>query len=241
MNVLEPSLDSRGDPNDSCRILLIEDDLEMADTIRRDLSDNGYDVAHAASGVDGLIMAESGGPDLLIVDRMLPGIDGLTIVQRLRDRNMHMPVLILSALGEVNERVRGLKAGGDDYLTKPFALSELMARVEALLRRPSENRATELRIGSLTLDLIERSAKRNDRSIDLLSREFKLLAYFMARPNQVVTRGMLLEHIWDCHFLPQSNLIDVHIGKLRRKLDSPGEPQLIQSVRGQGFILLPDA
>ena len=241
MNVLEPSLDSRGDPNDSCRILLIEDDLEMADTIRRDLSDNGYDVAHAASGVDGLIMAESGGPDLLIVDRMLPGIDGLTIVQRLRDRNMHMPVLILSALGEVNERVRGLKAGGDDYLTKPFALSELMARVEALLRRPSENRATELRIGSLSLDLIQRSAKRNDRSIDLLSREFKLLAYFMARPNQVVTRGMLLEHIWDCHFLPQSNLIDVHIGKLRRKLDSPGEPQLIQSVRGQGFILLPDA
>ena len=241
MNVLEPSLDSRGDPNDSCRILLIEDDLEMADTIRRDLSDNGYDVAHAASGVDGLIMAESGGPDLLIVDRMLPGIDGLTIVQRLRDRNMHMPVLILSALGEVNERVRGLKAGGDDYLTKPFALSELMARVEALLRRPGENRATELRIGSLSLDLIERSAKRNDRSIDLLSREFKLLAYFMARPNQVVTRGMLLEHIWDCHFLPQSNLIDVHIGKLRRKLDSPGEPQLIQSVRGQGFILLPDA
>ena len=241
MNVLEPSLDARDGLNDSRSILLIEDDLEMADTIRRDLLDNGYDVRHAASGLEGLMLAEGGGSDLLIVDRMLPEIDGLTIIERLRALNVHIPVLILSALGDVNERVRGLKAGGDDYLTKPFALSELIARVEALLRRPSETRATELRIGSLSLDLIERSAKRNDRSIDLLSREFKLLAYFMLRPNQVVTRAMLLEHIWDCHFLPQSNLIDVHIGKLRRKLDSPGEPPLIQSVRGQGFILLPDA
>jgi len=150
-------------------------------------------------------------------------------------------VLVLSALGEVSERVRGLKAGGDDYLTKPFALTELAARVEALLRRPNDSRVTVLHVGSLSLDLIERSAARSGRPIELLGKEFKLLEYFMRRPGQLVTRTMLLEHIWRCHFLPQSNPIDVHIGKLRRKLDGPGEPGLIASVRGQGFIFSPDA
>ena len=133
-----------------------------------------------------------------------------------------------------------MKAGGDDYLTKPFALSELMARVEALLRRPTEIRATELHVGSVSLDLIERSVQRHGRPIELLGREFKLLLYFMQRPGQLITRGMLLEHIWNCHFLPQSNPIDVHIAELRRKLDGPGEPPLIQSVRGQGFVLVPE-
>jgi two-component system OmpR family response regulator len=220
---------------------LIEDDLEMAEAIRSDLTDSGYDVVHAASGPDGAAQAERGLSDLLIVDRMLPGLDGLAIIKRLREQNLKTPVLVLSALGDVNERVRGLKAGGDDYLTKPFALSELMARVEALLRRPSELRATELRVGSLWIDLIERTVKRHGRPIELLGREFTLLLYFMQRPGQVVTRTMLLEHIWNCRFVPASNPIDVHIGKLRRKLDGPGEPQIIHSVRGQGFVLSPDA
>ncbi len=223
------------------RILLIEDDLEMADVIRSDLTDLGHDVQHAASGTEGAELAAAGSAELLIVDRMLPGLDGLAIIERLRAANLQTPVLVLSALGDVNERVRGLKAGGDDYLTKPFALSELIARVEALLRRPTEIRATVLRVGSLSVDLIERSVERNGRPIELLGREFKLLLYFMQRPGQVVTRDMLLEHIWNCHFLPHSNPIDVHIGKLRRKLDGPSEPALIHSVRGQGFILTPDA
>jgi two-component system OmpR family response regulator len=241
MNVTGPTADPNQTPRHGRRILLIEDDLEMADAIRSDLVDHGFDVLHAATGPDGMAQAESGTSDLLIIDRMLPGLDGLTIIQRMRERNLHTPVLVLSALGEVNERVRGLQAGGDDYLTKPFALSELMARVDALLRRPGEVRATELHVGSLSLDLIERSARRHGRPIELLGREFKLLLYFMQRPGQLVTRAMLLEHIWNCRFLPQSNPIDVHIGKLRRKLDGPGEMPLIHSVRGQGFVLTPDA
>jgi two-component system, OmpR family, response regulator len=241
MTVARLNPDASQAPRHGRRILLIEDDLEMAEAISSDLIDHGYDVRHAASGLDGAAQAETGTSDLLIVDRMLPGLDGLAIIKRVRERNLHTPVLVLSALGDVNERVRGLKAGGDDYLTKPFALSELTARVEALLRRPGEIRATELRVGSLSLDLIERTAQRHGRPIELLGREFKLLLYFMQRPGQVVTRGMLLEHIWNCRFLPQSNPIDVHIGKLRRKLDGPGEPVLIQSVRGQGFLLTPDA
>jgi two-component system OmpR family response regulator len=223
------------------RILLIEDDLEMADEIRGDLVDQGYEVRHAAAGLDGAAQAESGACDLLIVDRMLPELDGLAIIKRVRDGNLQTPVLVLSALGDVDERVRGLKAGGDDYLTKPFALSELAARVAALLRRPSETRATVLRVGSLSLDLITRCAERHGRSIELLGREFTLLEYFIRRPGQLVTRTMLLEHIWKCHFQPQSNPIDVHIGKLRRKLDAPGEPPLLHSIRGQGFVLRADA
>lgn len=223
------------------RILLVEDDLEMANEIRHDLNDQGYEVRHAATGREGAALALDSAVDLVIVDRMLPELDGLSIIERMRDANRQTPVLVLSALAEVSERVRGLKAGGDDYLAKPFALSELSARVEALLRRPNDSRLTVLRVGSLSLDLIERSAERNGRPIELLGKEFKLLEYFMRRPGQLVTRAMLLEDIWRCHFMPQSNPIDVHIGKLRRKLDAPGEPALIVSVRGQGFILSPDA
>jgi two-component system, OmpR family, response regulator len=241
MKSVELDSDGSHTPHPVQRVLLIEDDLEMADEICGELQDHGYEVRHAASGLDGAAQAESGLSDLLIVDRMLPGLDGLAVIKRVRERKLQTPVLVLSALGDVNERVRGLKAGGDDYLTKPFALSELMARVEALLRRPIETRATELHVGSLSVDLIEQSVRRHGRPIELLGREFKLLLYFMRRPGQVITRGMLLEDIWNCHFLPQSNPIDVHIGKLRRKLDGPGESPLIQSVRGQGFVLLRDA
>jgi two-component system OmpR family response regulator len=223
------------------RILLVEDDMEMAGEIRHDLTDQGYEVSHAATGPEGAEQAMSAGLDLLIVDRMLPGLDGLAIIEKLRQAERQTPVLVLSALGEVSDRVRGLKAGGDDYLTKPFALSELAARVEALLRRPNDSRVTVLHAGSLSLDLIERSAERNGRQIELLGKEFRLLEYFMRRPVQLVTRTMLLEHIWRCNFQPQSNPIDVHIGKLRRKIDGPGEPTMIVSVRGQGFIFSPDA
>ncbi|HEY4045043.1 MAG TPA: response regulator transcription factor [Rhodopila sp.] len=241
MNVSGPTSEGGQAARPGRRILLIEDDIEIANEICSDLADHDYDVRHAATGPEGAQQAEDGTSDLLIVDRMLPGLDGLAIIKRLRERNLRTPVLVLSALGDVNERVRGLKAGGDDYLTKPFALSELQARVEALLRRPGDIRETELRAGSLKLDLLERTVQRHGRPIELLAREFQLLLYFMRRPEQVITRGMLLEHIWNCHFLPQSNPIDVHIGKLRRKLGGPGEPPLIQNVRGQGFILTPDA
>jgi two-component system, OmpR family, response regulator len=223
------------------QILLVEDDQDIAAEIRGDLAEQGYEVRHVSTGPEGARLALEGTFDLLILDRMLPELDGLSIVEQVRTADRHTPVLLLSALGEVSERVRGLKAGGDDYLTKPFALTELGARVEALLRRPNESRLTELRVGSLMLDLIERSAERNGRPIELLGKEFKLLEYFMRRPGQLVTRTMLLEHIWRCHFLPQSNPIDVHVGKLRRKLDAPGEAPLIISVRGQGFIFSPDA
>jgi len=223
------------------RILLIEDDLEIAKEIRDEMVDRGFQVEHAASGLDGAERAVRDQFDLLIVDRMLPELDGLSIIKRVRDSELDTPILVLSALGHVDERVRGLNAGGDDYLTKPFALHELAARVEALLRRPSETRATVLHVGSLSLDLITRSAQRHGRSIELAGREFQLLEYFMRRPGQPVTRAMLLESIWKCHFLPQSNPIDVHVGKLRRKLDAADEPALIHSIRGQGFVLRADA
>jgi two-component system, OmpR family, response regulator len=173
----------------------------------------------------------------MIVDRMLPGLDGLEIIATLRREQLHTPVLVLSALGSVDDRVRGLRAGGDDYLAKPFALVELVARLEALLRRPVEGRETILRAGPLELDLIERSARRGGRAIDLLPREFQLLEFMMRREGQVVTRAMLLEEVWNYRFVPQTNLVDVHMGRLRRKVDGPDEAPLIHSVRGAGFTL----
>jgi two-component system, OmpR family, response regulator len=183
-------------------------------------------------------MALSGEFDAIIVDRMLPGQDGLSVIAQLRQAKIGTPVLVLSALGAVDDRIIGLKAGGDDYLTKPFVLAELAARLEALLRRPVETRATVLKVGPLTLDLIDRVAHRGEREIDLLPREFKLLEYMMRRPDQVVTRDMLLEDVWNYRFLPQTNLVDVHIGKLRRKIDPPGGAALIRGVRGIGFMLV---
>ena len=219
------------------KLLVIEDDGETANEIIAEFTDLGFEVTWAANGIEGLDKARSGRPDALIVDRLLPGMDGLTIVEALRKDQMKTPVLVLSALGAVDDRVRGLRAGGDDYLTKPFELIELIARVEALLRRPADNRDTKLRVGPLELDLIERTARRGDRAIDLLPREFRLLEYMMQRKDQVLTRAMLLEEVWKYNFVPQTNLVDVHMGRLRRKVDQPDEPPMIHSVRGTGFVL----
>ena len=219
------------------RLLLIEDDKETADEITAELGDRGFDVSWAGDGIEGLAKARSGGADALIVDRLLPGMDGLTIIETLRSEGNRTPVLVLSALGAVDERVRGLRSGGDDYLTKPFAAVELVARIEALLRRPTDNSDTVLRVGPLELDLIKRTAKRGERTIDLLPREFRLLEYMMRRKDQMLTRAMLLEEVWSYKFVPQTNLVDVHMGRLRRKVDEPDEPPMIHNVRGVGFIL----
>jgi two-component system OmpR family response regulator len=219
------------------KVLLIEDEDETAAEIAAELTDRGFEVDRAATGSEGLEKARSGGLDAMIVDRLLPEIDGLTIIETLRQSRVRTPVLVLSALGAIDDRVRGLRAGGDDYLTKPFALLELVARLEALLRRPADTRDTFLRVGPLELDLIERAARRGPRTIDLLPREFRLLEYLMRRPDQVVTRAMLLEDVWNYKFVPQTNLIDVHMGRLRRKVDEPHEAPMIQSVRGAGFML----
>jgi two-component system, OmpR family, response regulator len=219
------------------RVLLIEDDAETAREIIAELVDRGFAVDWAPTGVEGLDKARTGEADVMIVDRLLPGVDGLTIIEVARQERISKPVLVLSALGAVDDRVRGLRAGGDDYLTKPFAILELIARVEALLRRPSENRDTMLRVGPLELHLLARAAKRGDRPIDLLPREFRLLEYMMRRKDQLLTRAMLFEEVWNYKFVPHSNLVDVHMGRLRRKVDGPDEQPMIHSVRGEGFIL----
>ena len=220
------------------RILLIEDDAETAEALVAELADRGFEAQWAPDGIDGLDQARSSCPDVLIVDRMLPGMDGLTVIEALRKDQVRTPVLVLSALGAVDDRVRGLRMGGDDYLTKPFAIIELVARIDALLRRPIDSRQTTLRAGPLELDLIERMARRGDREIDLLPREFRLLEYMMRRSDQLLTRAMLFEEVWNYKFVPATtNLIDVHMGRLRHKVDGPGETQLIHNVRGSGFIL----
>jgi two-component system, OmpR family, response regulator len=219
------------------RVLLIEDDAETAAEIKAELTDRGFEVDWAATGIEGLDKARAGQADAMIVDRLLPGIDGLTIIEVMRQEHVRTPVLVLSALGAVDDRIRGLRAGGDDYLTKPFAILELIARVEALLRRPAENPDTVLRVGPLELDLLARTAKRGEREIDLLPREFHLLEYMMRRKDQLLTRAMLFEEVWHYKFVPQSNLVDVHMGRLRRKIDRPEEPPMIHNVRGEGFIL----
>ncbi len=219
------------------KVLLIEDDAETACEISAELAERGYAVEWAANGFDGLGKARIGKTDILIVDRMLPGLDGLSVIETLRSERVRTPVLVLSALGAVDDRVRGLRSGGDDYLTKPFALVELLARVEALLRRPAESPDTILRVGPLELDLLARTARRAERAIDLLPREFRLLEYMMRRQEQLLTRAMLFEEVWNYKFVPQSNLVDVHMGRLRRKIDGPNEPPMIYNVRGEGFVL----
>src|SRR6201996_83631 len=219
------------------KVLLIEDDGETAEEISAELTDRGFEVEWSPDGIEGLDKARAMRPDAMIVDRLLPGIDGLTVVDTLRKDQVRTPVLVLSALGAVNDRVRGLRMGGDDYLTKPFAVVELVARIEALLRRPAETRETILRVGQLELDLIERTAKRDERNIDLLPREFRLLEYMMRRSDQLLTRAMLLEEVWNYKFIPATNLVDVHMGRVRHKVDAPGEAPMILNVRGAGFIL----
>ena len=223
------------------RILLIEDDEEIVDVLRRGLEAEGYAVEVALCGREGLDKSRRADHALIILDRMLPGQDGLGVLQDLRRDGDRTPALVLSALGDVDERIRGLRAGGDDYLAKPFALGELAARIEALLRRPVDSRETVLHVGSLAIDLIAGTGRRGARDLELLPRELKLLEYLMRRPGQIVTRAMLFEEVWNYRFTPKSNLIDVHVGRLRRKLEAAGEPPLIHSVRGTGFTLSPDA
>ncbi|MEH2483308.1 two-component system OmpR family response regulator [Nitrobacteraceae bacterium AZCC 2146] len=219
------------------KVLLIEDDSETAEEITAELADLGFEVEWSANGIEGLDKARSSRPDAMIIDRLLPGMDGLSVIETLRKEQVRTPVLVLSALGAVDDRVRGLRMGGDDYLTKPFAVVELVARVEALLRRPAESRETTLRVGPLELDLIERTVKRGERFIDLLPREFRLLEYMMQRSDQLLTRAMLLEEVWHYKFIPATNLVDVHMGRLRHKVDGPNEVPMIHNVRGAGFIL----
>ncbi|HEY8440136.1 MAG TPA: response regulator transcription factor [Xanthobacteraceae bacterium] len=219
------------------KLLLIEDDGETANEIMAELTERGFEVDWAPTGIEGLDKARAGNADVMVVDRLLPGMDGLTIIEAVRGDHIRTPVLVLSALGAVDDRVRGLRAGGDDYLTKPFAIVELVARIEALLRRPAENRDTALRVGPLELDLLSRTAKRGEREIELLPREFRLLEYMMRRKDQLLTRAMLFEEVWNYKFVPQSNLVDVHMGRLRRKVDPPDEQPMIHNVRGEGFIL----
>ncbi|HKR19097.1 MAG TPA: response regulator transcription factor [Stellaceae bacterium] len=220
------------------KLLVIEDDRAAAAYIAKGLAESGYVVDQAFEGRDGLFMASGGTYDALIVDRMLPSMDGLSLISALRTAEVRTPVLILSALGAVDDRVKGLRAGGDDYLVKPFAFAELLARIEALLRRgPPVQTTTKLKVGDLELDLLARAVSRQGRSIDLLPREFSLLEFLMRHAGQVVTRTMLLESVWDYHFDPQTNVIDVHISRLRHKLDKGFAHPMLQTVRGAGYRL----
>jgi two-component system OmpR family response regulator len=221
------------------RILVVEDDRDVAAFVVKGLREANHVVEHASNGRDGLFMAASESFDAIILDRMLPGgVDGLRLLETLRSQNNTTPVLFLSALSEVDDRVRGLKAGGDDYLTKPFAFAELLARVEALTRRgKNEGPATRLVVGDLEMDLLSRTVKRAGQKIDLQPREFRLLEYLMRHAGQVVTRTMLLEGVWDYHFDPQTNVIDVHVSRLRQKVDKPFPTPLIHTVRNAGYML----
>lgn len=220
------------------RILVIEDDLEAAGYMRRGLSESGHVVDHAADGEEGYALAAEGGYDILVVDRMLPKMDGLSVVNRLRAEGIDEPILFLSALGDVDDRVKGLKAGGDDYLVKPYAFAELLARIEALVRRRNpEQVETRLSVADLEMDLLSRQVRRAGTDLTLQPREFRLLEYLMRHAGQTVTRTMLLENVWDYHFDPQTNVIDVHISRLRAKIDKDFDQQLLHTVRGAGYCL----
>lgn len=221
------------------RLLLIEDDPQVSTYLSKGLREAGYAVDHAADGKEGLLLATSESYDGMILDRMLPGMDGLTIIRMVRGAGSTTPILVLSALGEVDDRVEGLRAGGDDYLVKPFAFSELLARLEALLRRAggATTADTHLRVADLELDLLARTVRRGDQAIDLQPREFRILEYLMRHEGQVVTRTMLLENVWDYHFDPQTNVIDVHISRLRSKIDKGFDRPLLQTVRGSGYMI----
>lgn len=220
-------------------ILLIEDDAGTANEILLELAGHGYAVTHRILVSEGLAVARGDDVDLLILDRQLPDGEGLDVIERLHVEGRRTPALVLSALGSLDDRVRGLRAGGDDYLAKPFALVELVARVQALLRRPNETRDTRLIAGPLDLDLLAGTATRAGRALDLLPRELKLLDYLVRRPGRIVTRSMLLQDVWGYTFEPNSNVVDVHLGRLRRKVDADGEPQLIRNVRGRGYVFDP--
>ncbi len=220
------------------RILIVEDDLEAAESMTRGLGEAGFTCTHAADGAIGLITAKEQEFDVLVVDRMMPRMDGLAMVEVLRRDGFATPVLFLSALGEIEDRVTGLKAGGDDYLVKPYALPELVARVEALARRRETGAIqTVLKVGALEMNLISRSVTREGQDIDLQPREFQLLEFMMRHAGQSVTRTMLLEKVWEYHFDPQTNVIDVHISRLRAKLDKGFAKPMLVTVRGAGYRL----
>jgi two-component system OmpR family response regulator len=221
------------------KVLLVEDNERVTRFVTKGLQEAGYTTDHAENGRDGLFLAVSEHYDVIIMDRMLPGnIDGLTIISALRTAGNRTPILILSALAEVDERIKGLKSGGDDYLTKPFALGELLARLDALSRRARQDGAeTSLEVADLRLDLLSRKVMRGNRHISLQPREFKLLEYLMRHAGQVVTRTMLLENVWDYHFDPQTNVVDVHISKLRQKIDVDSERPLLRTVRNAGYMM----
>ena len=221
------------------RILVVEDDKDVAGFVVKGLREAGHAVEYADNGRDGLFLAASENFDAIILDRMLPGgIDGLRLLETLRAQDNATPVVFLSALTQVDDRVRGLKAGGDDYLTKPFAFAELLARVEAMARRgKGDGPATRLMVGDLEMDLLSRSVRRGAQKIDLQPREFRLLEYLMRHAGQVVTRTMLLESVWEYHFDPQTNVIDVHISRLRAKIDKGFEAALLHTVRGAGYMI----
>lgn len=222
------------------KILVVEDDEKVLSYIHKGLDEEGHNVDKAKTGKDGLFLATTETYDVIIMDRMLPEIDGLTIIKTLRGTNNKTPVLILSALGEVDDKVKGLKSGGDDYLTKPFAFAELMARIEVLAKRQDNNSHDQevmIKVGDLTLDLLGRKVTRGDKTIDLQSREFRLLDYMIKNKEKVVTRTMLLENVWDYHFDPQTNVIDVHISRLRSKIDKGFDKALIKTIRGAGYMI----
>ena len=222
------------------RVLIIEDDAEVAEFVRKGLGEHGHSSEHAADGKRGLLLASTEVFDVIVLDRMLPKLEGLSVLKRLRAADVATPVLILSALGDVDKRVEGLRAGGDDYLTKPFSFSELLARIEVLQRRQSstaEAEQTTLTVGALTLDLLARTASRDGRRIELQPREYRLLEYLMRHAGQVVTRTMLLEQVWDYNFDPQTNVIDVHVSRLRQKIDKDFDSPLLTTVRGAGYRL----
>lgn len=224
------------------RVLVIEDDPQLSAYLVKAFGEMGASADLADNGRDGLFLAAGNQYDVMVVDRMLPELDGLAIIRTLRASGNPTPVLILSALGEVDHRVEGLRAGGDDYLVKPFAFSELHARIEALMRRsaPGDVPTTSLSVADLELDLLKRQVHRAGQPISLQPREFKLLEYLMRHAGQVVTRTMLLENVWDYHFDPQTNVIDVHVSRLRAKIDKDFDQQLLQTVRGAGYMLRAD-
>ena len=223
------------------RILLVEDDPDTARHVQRGLAESMHVVDHTDNGNDGLGLALTEHYDVVIVDRMLPGRDGISLIKSLRETNQRLPILILSALGDTDDRVAGLKAGGDDYLAKPFAFSELLARVEALQRRTQQDVVTTtLQVGDLTVDLLSREVRRANQLISLQPREYRLLLYLVQHANQVVTRTMLLETVWDYHFEPHTNVIDVHISRLRSKIDRDFDSPLLHTVRGAGYVISED-
>jgi two-component system OmpR family response regulator len=220
------------------RILIVEDDLEASEVMIKGLTEGGHECVSAADGEQGMTAAREGGFDVFIVDRMMPRLDGLSLVEILRGEGDTTPVLFLSALGEINDRVAGLRAGGDDYLVKPYAFAELIARVEALARRRETGSVqTLLRVGDLEMDLIGREVRRSGKELDLQPREFQLLEFLMRHAGQAVTRTMLLEKVWEYHFDPQTNVIDVHISRLRSKIDKGFDRAMLQTVRGAGYRL----